>query len=155
MKMMHKKKALTLVELMVAMAIAAILILTVVTVLLMAYRAWNTNNAYVSLRRDAAFAMEIMARDIRESTLNDIDDSTGLSIEDEKNIKGYSVDYTLSGTTLDCARRDGASDSFSLASDTTSFDPNKTSDGVIIELVMEDTEFDIVITNETFIRIRN
>ncbi len=155
MKKAHKKTAFTIVELMMTVAIGAILILTVAAVLIITYRSWNTNNAYVRLRRDAAFAINIMARDIRDSTSNDIDALAGLSIEDEKNIKGYSVDYTLSGTTLNCDRRDGSNDSFPLASDTISFDPNKTPDGVEITLVMEDPDIDLIITNETFIRIRN
>jgi len=159
MKPLYKKKAFTLVELMVAMVVAAIVILTVAAVLLMAYRSWNTNNAYVSLRRDAAFAVELMARDIRESKLVDIDDNTAnqLILYDSGNVKGYTATYTRSGTnnTLRCTRSGGSTETFDLALGVETFDPVETNQSVRITLVMENLEFDISITNKTLVHVRN
>ena len=157
MKKAHKKTAFTLVELMMTIAIGAILILTVAAVLIMIYRSWNTNNAYVRLRRDAAYAIEFMTRDIHESKSADFDTDTPkqLIVYDPDNIKGYTVTYTLNGTNgvLSCDQDPGPD--FTVATRVDQFIPVETNNGVQITLVMENTDFDIVITNKTFIRVRN
>jgi len=156
MKALYKKKAFTLVEMMVAIAASAILILTVSAILLITYRSWNTNKAYVRLRRDAAFAVELMARDIHESLFADIDDTNPnqLILYDSKNIKGYTATYTRNGTNnvLTCTR---GGTPFTSATGVDVFSLNKTNQGVQITLVLENDEFDISITNETFVHVRN
>lgn len=72
MKKNQHKKGLTLVELMVAIVAASIVILTVAVILIAAFRSWRINNAYVDMRRDAALAIYLISRDIREATLADV-----------------------------------------------------------------------------------
>jgi len=162
MKTFCKKTAFTLVELMVTVAISAIVILTAAAVLLMTYRSWSTNNAYVRLRRDAAFAIEIMARDIRESYPNDITPTptdTTLTLQNN-DIRGYLAVFTENSTNGTLSYVRGTTPILLIPRGLRNFTPervetNATTTGVNIRLEMEDDEFDIIITNETFIRIRN
>ena len=63
MKKRNRRNGLTLIELMVTIAAASILILTVGLILIMAFRSWRVNNAFAELRRDSAFAFSMMTRE--------------------------------------------------------------------------------------------
>jgi len=158
MKITDKKAGLTLIELLVTVAIAAILILTTAAILLITYRSWNTNNAYVRLRRDAAFAINIMARDIHESKSVDIsrpnNDQLVLLAND---VRTYTATYTRIGSNnvLRCNRVGTPTESFVLATGVAAPPfPDIPDNGIRIMLVMENDNFDISITNETFIHKR-
>ena len=72
MKICVGKNGFTLVELMVAMVSGALLAIIVSLILFMTYRSWRTDNEYARLRRDTAFAVQLMAKEIRNSSSNGI-----------------------------------------------------------------------------------
>jgi prepilin-type N-terminal cleavage/methylation domain-containing protein len=69
-KLRNKKlqSGFSLVELMVAMVIVAILSLTLGTMLIYIFKAWRSNSDQVELQRDATFAMDMLSREIRPSS---------------------------------------------------------------------------------------
>ncbi len=149
---LEKKCGLTLVELLAAMAASAIVLLTIGSVLTVIYNGWHTNNAYVRLRRNAAFAFDIMSRDIHESLLGDI----SFPAANNMHLKPNSVRTTDSdfwedtvNQTLECTRRGGAA--FTLASGVSGFGAVKTSEGVEITLIITDDRYNITLTNNTYV----
>ena len=81
--MMINKKAggFTLVELIAAMVMSTILVLTGSLMLYHSFVAWHDNNDAVELQRDATFAMDIISRAIRPATYSDIDiQNSGLTL---------------------------------------------------------------------------
>lgn len=157
-----RKTGFTLVELMIAIAASAIVMLTVGVLLVSAIRSWRSNNAYVDMRRDAAFAMEMMARDIRQAEHDGAITAATNSLIVENTVVGYSADFSLvSGSDL-AYSRDGSVLFPRLAGNVARFVPSihvntnsAETDGLTLRLEMENTEFNISFTNETFIYIRN
>jgi type II secretory pathway pseudopilin PulG len=162
MRTANKKAAFTLVELMFAALASAILILTVTTVSLMGLHTWRKNNAYISLRRDAAFAMEMMARDIREARPDGLI-SKGTDILTVRNyVRGYVAYFTLNpGTGVIDYSRDGGPDIPLVAGNVGVFWSNgETNEAgvtnrVRLHLEMVNTSSGITIANETDIHMRN
>lgn len=149
MKKQSRKNGLTLIELMVTMVAAAILILIVALILIMAYRSWRINNAFVDLRRDSAFAFSMMARDVRESYYDGLDDTTAGSLEVISAVGKPTVTYSQTGNTL---TRSGM---IIIPKNVQYFDPAKQEDGVLLTLELANVDFGIVITNEVFVNTRN
>ncbi len=158
MKKAHKKTAFTIVELMMTVAIGAILILTVAAVLIITYRSWNTNNAYVRLRRDAAFAINIMARDIHEAGSSGL--ITGQDLLVVSNAR-HIARFTRNTTNGVISYRQNGVFNGSLARNVDTFitsphtDASASVDGVNLQLEMVDTDIDLIITNKTFVQFRN
>lgn len=152
MNRLRKKEGFTLVEMMVTIAISAIVILTVSLILVMAYREWRTDNAYVQLRRDAALAVQLMAPDVRESTTNanNILTTTNSITFATNSVRPVVHTFTQNGDKLN-------SSPFGLiiTKGLQRFRPVETNNGVLLHMELENTEFNIAITNETFITVRN
>lgn len=155
MKTHNYRNGLTLIELMVTIVAASILILTVSLILVMAFRSWRINNAFVDLRRDSAFAFSMMTRDVRESFYDGLDDNTAGSLEVISAVPGEpTVTYRQTGNTL---TREGI---LVIPQNVQSFDSakNNTGDGVLLTLELANEAYNgyiITITNEVFVNTRN
>lgn len=71
------RSGFTVVELMAGLVATAILILTVGALMWFSAANWRQGNTAVNLRRDAAFAMQLMARAARSSSLTNITVGSG------------------------------------------------------------------------------
>ena len=149
-KRMHRN-GLTLIELMVTIAAASILILTVGLILIMAFRSWRINNAYANLRRDSAVAFSMMTRDVREADYATLTAGNPLTLPSA--IGKPTVTYTQTGDTL---TGDGM---IVIPKNVQSFASVKNEDGVLLTLVLEDEVYTggytIAITNQVFVNTRN
>ena len=147
MKKRKQSKGLTLIELMVTIAAASILMLTVGLILIMAFRSLRINNVYADLRRDSAFAFSMMTRDVREANYDTLTDGTTLTLP--------SATYTKSGNTL---THNG---DVLIPKNVQFFDSEKkpSGDGVLLTLVLSDEVYvggyTIAITNQVFVNTRN
>jgi hypothetical protein len=114
----------------------------------MAFRSWRINNAYVELRRDAALAVYLISRDVREANLADID----LSVANRLLLP--TVTYTKSSDSL-------TSTDFGTiiprGVQTFTAETNSPGDGVYLTLVVANNNsgLGIAITNEVFVNTRN
>ena len=143
MKKRKRRNGLTLIELMVTIAAASILMLTVGLILIMAFRSWRMNNAYVDLRRDSAYAFSMMTRDVRKADYDTLTDGTTLTLP--------SATYTRSGNTL--THNGGVL----IPKNVQFFNSEKkpSGDGVLLTLELANAEFGIAMTNQVFINTRN
>jgi len=161
MKTAKTKRGFTLIELMLAALASSILNLFAATNLLLATRSWRMNNQYASMRRNAAFAIELMSRDIREAQR-----PTGVTIAPNtltinNAARGYIAVFALNPATgvLSYSRNGNPTMPF-VAQDIAAFNPslhtyNASVDGANLHLKMVDDTFNIAITNETFVHMRN
>jgi prepilin-type N-terminal cleavage/methylation domain-containing protein len=151
MKRHRKNRGFTLVELMVTIASAAIVILTLWLFLFMTFREWNADNICVQLRRDAELAVQLMAQDVRESSTNDI--SFGSSSITFATNAVRSVEHTYSQTG---DRLEGPPFGVIISKGVQSFDPQPAGDNsVLLTLVLSDADSKITVTDETLITVRN
>jgi prepilin-type N-terminal cleavage/methylation domain-containing protein len=72
MKTRKKCEGFTIVELMTSMLALAILALAVSSMLIYGYVGWRRNTESVKMHRDAAVAMDAIAREIRNSSIDEI-----------------------------------------------------------------------------------
>ncbi|MBI9020629.1 MAG: prepilin-type N-terminal cleavage/methylation domain-containing protein [Verrucomicrobia bacterium] len=149
MKKQYYKNGYTLVELMITMVAASILILIVAMILVMAFQSWRINNAYADLRRDSALAFYMMARDVRESSYDGLDDTIDGSLEAVSAVNSNITTYTQNGDTLVCET------GLVIPENVQAFRALKTNDGVRLTLELTNGVFGIVITNEVFVNTRN
>ncbi|MBC8206077.1 MAG: prepilin-type N-terminal cleavage/methylation domain-containing protein [Kiritimatiellales bacterium] len=158
MKKQNHKNGLTLIELMVAMVAASIIILIASLILIMAFRSWRVNNAYVNLRRDSAFAFTMMARNVRESDTDEVEWAGGTLTIPSSVLGKPTVSYYRDGEALRYNENGGTMtlihDNVDEFSATTTGDP-EADDGVLLRLVLADADFGIAITNEMFVNTRN
>lgn len=157
----HTKRGFTVVEMMVAVVSSAVLVLIASAVLFMTFRSWRVNNAYASLRRDAAFAVEMMSRDIREARdappANAVD---RLVISNA--VRNYTATYLRNSTNgvVSCTRTGGFSipivargvGSFSAEPQTNAAG---VVDGILLSIIMQNNDLGIAVTHETFVNMRN
>jgi Tfp pilus assembly protein PilW len=156
MKICGKQDGFTLVELMIAMVSSAVLALIVALILFISYRSWSTNSDYARLRRDTAFAVQLMAKEIRSSSFSGIT-VTANSLRLQTNAVRlnpseftrsaaqsnltYSISSTLQGPVISKGLK--------------VFNPQKQTNGVLLHLEMVNADETISITNKTFIFARN
>lgn len=158
MKMYRNQNGFTVVELMIAMVGASILALIVATILFMAYRSWSTDNNYARLRRDAAFAVQLMAKEIRSSspTINGIvavNNSLQLQTNSIRtNLALFVRNATAGNLTYSI---NGASRGPVIPQGVRVFNPQPTNNGVLLNLVLVSADGTLLITNSTFIAARN
>lgn len=161
MKTPDKKSAFTLLELMLAILSSAIVTLACVAVLLIAIDAWKDDNIYVGLRRDAAFSMDMMARNIHESRPADLITAEQNKLELWNHVKNYKASFIRNPTTgILTYLEDGSVDVPQLAKrvDVFTVTPqtnNAVRIGVLLHLEMSGNDADTTIINETFVRMRN
>jgi Tfp pilus assembly protein PilW len=148
------KNGFSLVELMLATVCAAILFLTVALILFTTYRSWRTNNEYVRLRRDAALAVRMMSRDIRPAALGDVTDGQNILTIGTNAVRTDVASYQRNGTNgILTLYIDGTEQGpVAILRD---FSSSKTNEGVLLYLELANEDGDIVITNKTFIHVRN
>lgn len=150
MEKIKSKNGLTLIELMVTIAAASILILTVGLILIMAFRSWRMNNAFVELRRDSAFAFSMMVRNVREASYNNLKDVGGdleITSAVDGSVATYSYDEATGNLELNSSPL--------IYGTVDPFDFDIRDDGVQLKLVLENDEFDISYINEVFVNTRN
>lgn len=98
---MNRKKAsnsgFTVVELMVAMLVSAVLALAVGSMLVFGWMGWVRSNEIVSSQRDASLAMLMIAKEIRNSSYDTITDGAGIQCDD----------FSFQGSDSDLVRSDG------------------------------------------------
>jgi len=70
--MLKKKNGFTVVEIMVALVIGSVIMMVAGTLLYQSYVHWADNVVDVDLQRDATFAMDLMARAVRQSTSSQV-----------------------------------------------------------------------------------
>ncbi len=162
MKLPAKKNGFTLMEVIVAMAASAIVLLTAGTLLFSAIRAWRANNTFVRMRRDAAFALEIMARDIRQAEHEGMVTITADSLAVYNKVADYDALFSLGTDGILSYSRDSAILTPKLASNVAGLtavaqtnDVSGIIDGIGLELAMKNDSLDISFTNELFVYIRN
>jgi prepilin-type N-terminal cleavage/methylation domain-containing protein len=154
MKMYRNQNGFTLVELMIAMVGASILALIVATILFMTYRSWRTDNEYARMRRDIAFAMQLMAKEVRISSYNGITVSTNSLLCPTNAMHGRSTVFTKSTDKLTYSIN-GTAPGTLITKELSVFTPQPTNNGVLLKLVLVNADGSIAITNETFIYPRN
>jgi Tfp pilus assembly protein PilW len=153
MKKKQYRKGLTLIELLVTIVAASIVILTVALILIMAFRSWRIDNAYVDLRRDAALAIYLISRDIRESDVTDVTTAMNgiLALKAHLPVRD-AVTYTKSGNAL-------TSTDFGtiIASGVQAFSNQYSGadDGVYVTLGLANNSVGVAITNRVFVNTRN
>lgn len=152
MKTNQYKKGFTLVELMITAVASAILILTVALILMMVFQSWRINNAYADLRRDAALAVYMMAKDVREADYGSLTGGTTLTLPSAVP-GGETVSYTRNGGKLDYT--DGAGTRSIITKNVGTFYSTRRNDGVLLSLKLANDSFKIGITNEVFVNTRN
>lgn len=158
MKICVKKNGFTLVELMIAIVSGAVLAIIVSLILFMTYRSWRTDNEYARLRRDTAFAVQLMAKEIRNSSSNGIIAAVNNSLQLQTNAAHPS--YTTTFTRNDASSnltysKNGIVQGQLITKGLRVFNPQPTNNGVLLQLEMVNTDGDISITNQTFISMRN
>jgi hypothetical protein len=146
MKKIQYKNGLSLIELLVAIVASSIVILTVAMILIMAFRSWRINNAYVELRRDASLAVYLISRDIREATLADVATPT-----DQLVLPTVTYTKTAGGalTSTDFGTIIRTNVNFFISA------TNSAGDGVYITLGLTNNSVGVAINNEVFINTRN
>lgn len=96
-KNMVSNSGFTLVELMVAMLVAAILALAVGSMLVFGWMGWVRSNEIVASQRDASLAMLMIAKEIRNSSYGDITAGSGIVCKD----------FSFQDSGVDLTRNDG------------------------------------------------
>jgi Tfp pilus assembly protein PilW len=154
MKIGGKRNGFTLVELMIAMISGAVLALIVALILFMTYREWRTDNEYARLRRDTALAVQLMAKEVRISSYNTITASANSLTCPINAMHTRQTVFTRSADTLTYSIN-GISQGQLITRGLSVFNPVRTNNGVLLKLVLANTDGSIAITNQTFIYPRN
>jgi Tfp pilus assembly protein PilW len=154
MKTYKQTSGLTLVELMVTVAAASVVVLTIILVLMAAFRSWRINNSFVDMRRNAAFATALIVQDIRESTFTNVLSAAEnqLVLAANPPVRNTQVSYTkVSDSSLN-------SSSFGIliprGVQRFAAEVNTQGDGVYVTLVLTN-QYHIGITNRFFANTRN
>lgn len=156
MQICGKRNGFTLVELMIAMISGAVLAGIVSLILYMTHLSWRTDNEYARLRRDTAFAMQLMAKEIRSSSFSGITtNSTRLTLSANA-FRPNVTRFERSADTL-TYYINGISQGQLITKGLSFFEPklNQTNQSVLVKLVLANTDGSIAITNQTFIYPRN
>lgn len=165
---------------MIAMVTATVLALTVGLILFMAYRSWRTNNEYARLRRDAAFAVQMVAKEIRKSSLSNITTNAAYLGFATNAVRPYTALFERGAGTNVYDRnltykRNGVLQGTLINKGCKNFFPTKIDDtttnyirdgftnnlensglfGVSLRLVLVNSDSTITVTNDTFIYTRN
>jgi len=151
------KKGLTLVELMIAIAAASILILTMSLILMMVFQSWRINNAYVEMRRNIALAVYLISRDVRESSITNVPPGVtvgSLQLSPHPPARNNTVTYTKAGSALTSS---GFGTVIPRGVQTFTAERNDNADGVYLTIGMTNSIFGsvIAVTNKVFINTRN
>ena len=157
MKICGGKNGFTLIELMIAMVSAAFLALIVSLILFMTYREWRTDNEYARLRRDTAFAVQLMAKEIRNSSFSGITAAANsLQLPTNAAHSTYTTAFTRNSASSNLTYSiNGTVQGQLITKGLLVFNPQATNNGVLLQLVLVNTDGDISITNQTFISTRN
>ncbi|MEE9369728.1 MAG: type II secretion system protein [Pontiella sp.] len=87
-----KKQGFTLVELLMAAVVMAVLVTAIGSVMYYSYLGWLNNTRSVNMKRDAYIAMEQIAREIRNSDITDIThDSSGIYFSQVSPARTYAI----------------------------------------------------------------
>jgi prepilin-type N-terminal cleavage/methylation domain-containing protein len=157
MKICGKRNGFTLVELMIAMVSGAVLAGIVSLILFMTYRSWRTDNEYARLRRDTAFAVQLMAKEIRNSSYNGITVSANSLLCPTNAVHPtYTTTFTRNAASGNLTYFiNGTSQGQLITKGLTVFSPLKQTNGVLLQLVLANTDGSIALTNQTFISVGN
>lgn len=164
MKTDFKKQGFSLAELLVSMLATAVLVLIVSLVLLMPVRSSRTNNEYARLRRDMALAVQMMARDIRESSGSQVTASENLLILLPGPVFPGAAAIKYERSTADGVLRhyvDGVEKGSVITEGLRRFDPVSLTNaagvvtGIMLDLEIEGRGGDITAAHQTFIHVRN
>ncbi len=128
----------------------------------MPYRAMRTNEEYARLRRDVAYAMRRMAKDIRVSTYNEDPNNYGSDklVLPVNSVSEGEIEYTATDGVLTRAVDGGAEEEI-IREGLRLFSSNFTNSteglsGVVLRMEIENnSDGDIAIEHETFIATRN
>lgn len=161
MKICVKKTGFTLVELMITMVSGALLAIIVSLILFMTYRSWRTDNEYARLRRDTAFAVQLIAKEIRNSSPNGITaNPNSLLCPTNAAHPTYTTTFLRNAASSNLTySRNGTLQGPLITKGLKTFNPQKliltNCVGVLLNLVLVNTDGSISITNQTFISTRN
>lgn len=153
MKTYKQNAGLTLVELMVTVVAASVVVLTIILVLMAAFRSWRINNNFVDMRRNAAFATSLIIQDVRESTTNGLLAAENqLVLAANPPVRNTQVSYTKSGD----SSLNSSSFGVIIPRGVQRFaaELNTQGDGVYVTLVLTN-QYHIGITNRFFANTRN
>lgn len=148
------QQGFTVIEAIIGAMATAIVVLVVGTILALGLRTWRMNAAWTQLRRDLAFASTLMARDVRESSYDNLEAQpqqlSVLSAVTNRTVLFEQQDDRLVQTV------DGSTNTLELISEhLQTFEPLKRDDGVQLTLIAANPEFSITVTNQLFINTRN
>ncbi len=156
------KQGFTLMELLIGILATTILVLTVSLILLMPYRSMDTNNEYARLRRDMAYAVRMMAKEIRLASVNDITATENLLTLPPNLIRTTSTDFVADPTSGMLSYADDSGGAGTLISTglrrfvpAVINDPANNMEGVELALEMEGNDGETVVAWKTFIHTRN
>lgn len=96
------KKAFTLIELFVSMTILSFIVIGIFAVFNASDMSWNQQNTFIALQQQARHAIDVMAREIRQSDSSTITiDVAGDGITFSIPASSQSISYSLNGTQID------------------------------------------------------
>lgn len=163
MKSKVNQQGFTLVELLMAFAAAAILVLSISSILAMPLRSLRINNVFAELRRDMTVAMAEMTRDVRASSYSEtMDDTENSLMIPASAVQSDTIEYRFTPATGMLSRFVNGEEQYPVISEGLSrFVPVATNDavsglnGVLLYLEMQNDEADLTIINQYFIHSRN
>lgn len=158
----RSSEGFTLVELLIGVAASAILLLLVGLLLWMPFRSLRTNNEYATLRRDVAYAVALMTKDIRSASLNAVVAQDDLLQLPANATRTYGVEYQRNDADDSLDRYvDGTREGGIITDGLMRFRPVVTNDlvtglsGVVLNIEIQNPDGEIVVQHGTFIHARN
>lgn len=163
-----RRAGFTLVELMVALIATAILLLSVSFLLVIPFRTMKGNREYARMRREMAYAMRLINRDVRMTAWGDIDDDeVEYNVTDGRVYLDYdpdnvvvrdeNVEYVLEDGAL--LRNVGDSTDVLISEGVTMFSATTTNQngaqGIVFELELQNSETEATIEKTMYIHVRN
>lgn len=160
MKTNAGKQGFTLVELLIGTVAAAILVLTVFAILGGPLRALKTNREYAQIRRNMAYAVGMMTKEIRLATFSTIPSDPDLLTLPANSIRTAPCEFYLSGSALKYKINNGMQPDL-IIEGVTVFTNGLVENlstgvkGVTLYLEMQNNDGSIKVTHESFVHARN
>lgn len=101
MRRKEKKQGFTIIELLVGVTSAAVLVLTLAAIMVGPLRALATNREYSDIRRDMAYSIAMIGRDVRVSSWSSLSSATNVLTFGGNSVQTNVSVYSLSGDVLE------------------------------------------------------
>lgn len=163
MKTNIQQQGFSLVEVLVAMVAASILVLTTIAILGGPLRTLKKNNEFAEIRRDLAYAVAVISKELRVANYDDLlnawtqSDSLIIPINDSRHaesqfqLSGGTIEHYENGARLD----DLILDNVRLFNNSITNDLSSGLKGVVMQITMQNPDGTIEVTHESFVHTRN